>query len=117
LYSPWAEALDGNDYVYIANRSGNSISVVNTQSGTAAGTVAVSTPTGYSPQYWNGTALTKMLNQPFGLATGPSGEIWVTSPGTNSLVEIIGLASPTTTPLSAASATKTTSTGGIGYRP
>jgi hypothetical protein len=102
----WASTLDGNDYVYIANRpaSNSSLSVVNSQANTAAGMVAVSPATGYFPQYWNGSALTNMLPNPFDVAVGPSGEVWVpNNSGTIGLVEIVGLGNPTATPFAVAS--------------
>jgi hypothetical protein len=102
----WASTLDGNDYVYIANRpaSNSSLSVVNSQANTAAGMVAVSPATGYFPQYWNGSALTNMLPNPFDVAVGPSGEVWVPNNSTTlGLVEIVGLGNPTATPFAVAS--------------
>jgi hypothetical protein len=99
LYGPFATAVDGNDWGYVTNRgngsNGSTISVVDTSSGTAAGTVAVSPSTGYEPQYWNGSSLTNMLLNPYNIAVGPSGEVWITSPSSNSIVEIIGLPCPT----------------------
>jgi hypothetical protein len=119
LNSGWASTLDGNDYIYIVNRSGaNSMSVVYPMGGgaeSAANTVAISPSTGFFPQYWNGSALTNMLTNPFYVAVGPSGEIWIPNNDTSGgLVEIIGLASPETTPFSVAASP---TNNGIGVRP
>jgi len=116
--SPYGAATDGNDYVYITNRVGNSISVLNTQAGTAAGTVAVSPSNGYQPQYIpSGGSLTNMLSGPLNVAIGPSGTLWITNFSGNSIVELIGLAAPTTTPLSAAAIPLSYTQGSIGYKP
>lgn len=111
LYSPFGATIDGNDYAYVTNRGGNTISVFNMQSGTAAGVTAVSPSTGYEPQYMVGNTLTAELSGPLNIAADPSGNVWVTDYGNSSIVEIVGLAAPTTTPLSVAS------NGKIGTKP
>jgi streptogramin lyase len=55
-----------------------------------------------------------MLSNPLNVATGPSGEIWITDYGNNSIIEVIGLGSPTATPLSVAASS---SNELLGYRP
>jgi hypothetical protein len=118
FYSPYGAATDGNDYVYITNRVGNSISVLNTQAGTATGTVAVSPANGYQPQYIpSGGSLTNMLNGPLNVAIGPSGTLWITNFSGNSILELIGLAAPTTTPLASAAIPLSYTQGSIGYKP
>jgi hypothetical protein len=76
---------------------------------------AVSPSTAYFPQYWNGSSLINALTNPFGVAVGPSGEIWIPNNDTSGgLVEIIGVAAPTTTPFAVASSP---TTNGIGVKP
>jgi hypothetical protein len=111
LYSPFGAAVDGADYVYITNRGGSTISVLNTSAGTAGGTTAISPPSGYEPQYLNGTTLTAELSDPLNIAIDPSGDAWITDYGNNSIVEIIGVAYPATTPLSVAANTTTSKIG------
>jgi hypothetical protein len=117
LNSPFGATIDGNDYFYATNRAGSTISVLNTQGGTAASTVAVSPASGYEPQYVVGGTLTNMLNNPLNIAAGPSGELWLTDFTTGAVVEIIGLAAPTTTPLSVATIPASSTAGSIGYKP
>jgi hypothetical protein len=115
---PFGAAVDGNDIMYLTNRGGSTISafnVGNSLSGNAdAATYAVSPATAYEPQYLVGSTLTPMLSNPLNVATGPSGEIWITDYGNNSIVEIIGLGNPTTTPLSVAASS---SNELLAYRP
>jgi streptogramin lyase len=115
--SPFGAAVDGNDNVFITNRGGSSISVIGERTGTAAGTTAISPYTGYIPQYLSGTTLTNMLSGPLNIAIDPSGNAWVTDYGNNSIVQIIGVAVPATTPLSAAAIPISYTKGSIGYRP
>jgi hypothetical protein len=117
LNSPFGATIDGNDYFYTTNRGGSTLSVFNTQGGTAATTTAVSPYTGYEPQYISGTTLTNMLTNPLNIAAGPSGELWITDFATGSIVEVLGLAAPTTTPLSVAAIAASSTAGSIGYRP
>jgi hypothetical protein len=117
LNSPFGAVVDGNDYVYITNRGGSSITVLNTQAASASGTTAVSPSTGYEPQYLVGNTLTPELSGPLNIASDPSGNLWITDYGNNSIVEIIGLAFPTTTPLANAAIPISYTQGSIGYRP
>ena len=117
MNSPFGAAVDGNDYVYLTNRGGASITVLNTQAGSAAGTIAVSPSTGYEPQYQYGNTLYNEFNGPLNIAIDPSGNVWVTDYGNNTIEEIVGLAYPTTTPLSAAAIPVSYTQGSIGYRP
>jgi hypothetical protein len=115
---PFGAAVDGNDQLFLTNRGGNTISMFNagnTLTGNAdAATYAMSPATGYEPQYLVGSTLTPMLSNPLNVATGPSGEIWITDYGNNSIIEVIGLGSPTATPLSVAASS---SNELLGYRP
>ena len=117
--SPFGVAVDGNDYAYITNRGGNTISVLNAQGGTAATTVSVSPSTGYEPQYYpsGSTTLSPMLTNPLNIAIDPSGNAWITDYGNGSVVEIVGVAAPTTDPLSVAAITVSYTQGSIGYKP
>jgi hypothetical protein len=117
LNSPFGAVTDGSDFVYITNRGAASVSVFDARNPGASSLVSVSPSNGYIPQYASGGALTNMLYQPLNIATGPSGETWITDYGNNSIVEIIGLAYPTTTPLAAAAVAISQSAGSIGYRP
>jgi hypothetical protein len=122
LLSPFGAAVDGNNYAYITNRgnnNGTTISVLS-MNATPANIAAVSPSTGLQPSYVasGGSSLSYELNGPLNIASGPSGELWITNPAGNSLVEIIGLAYPTVTPLAAGTFTTTGNGGGtVGTRP
>jgi hypothetical protein len=118
LNSPFGAVIDGNNYFFTTNRGGSTISEFN--AGTSAATVtSVSPSTGLEPQYYpsGSSTLTNMLANPLNIAAGPSGELWITDFGNGALVEIIGLAHPTTTPLSVAATPVSNFGGSIGYRP
>jgi hypothetical protein len=128
-YYPVAEATDGNDYVYSLNQEATnenltshqgSITVFNLQQETAAGVYALNFA--WSPVYYpsGSSTLTSLLSYPQSLALDPSGNIWVVNSTTsgsnpNSVVEIIGAAGPTSTPISLA--TCATPGGCLSYRP
>jgi len=119
---PFGVAVDGNDYVYITNRgnpSGTTISVLNTQAGTAAGTVAVSPAGGYQPTNSLSpySSNINILNGPLNIAIDPSGNVWTTNYAGSEVVEMIGLAAPTTEPLAAAAIPISYTQGSIGYKP
>jgi len=98
-------AVDGNDNIWYANGTGNSVTLFKNL-GTAAinggkystVTSAISPSTGYTA---GGT-----LSSPAQIAIDPSGDVWVTNTGTTgvgySVTELIGVAAPTFTPLSSA---------------
>jgi hypothetical protein len=126
INTPVAVAVDGRDYAYVLNRGSTtatqvdgSVTVLNTQSGNASGTYGINLR--MSPQYQPSGTLTSMLYYPTAMALDPSGNIWVVNnPGANfsrqnAVVEIIGAAAPTTTPLARAVCSGTT--GCIGYAP
>jgi hypothetical protein len=85
ITTPVSLAVDGNSYIWIANSNGTVSTLNNT--GTA-----LSPSNGY---HW-ATAGT-----PGALAIDLSGNIWITTPGSNHITEIIGAAAPTA-PLSTA---------------
>jgi len=121
LNSPFGVAIDGSDYAYITNRgnsNGTTISVLNMTSANSTVT-SVSPAGGFQPTYVSGTTLTNELNGPLNIAVAPSGTVWVTNPAGNSLVEIVGLASPATTPLATAAQTiaNNYTVGTVGLRP
>jgi hypothetical protein len=87
LDEPTWVAVDGGNNIWVANE-GN---------------------TGQIAEYTNGgTAITGAngfqqgnLNAPSSIATDNAGNVWVTNGSSNTVTEVIGVASPTTTPLSA----------------
>jgi sugar lactone lactonase YvrE len=87
LSSPTWVAIDGGDNVWITN-AGNSYALSEFNN---AGT-AITGSSGY--QSGN-------LDNPSFVAIDPSGDVWVPNQGANSVTEIIGVAAPTVTPLSA----------------
>jgi streptogramin lyase len=117
LSSPFGSATDGLDYVYITNRGAGSISVLDTSGGTAASTVAVSPSNGYEPQLQSGSTLNAELSDPLNIAIDPSGNAWVTDYGNDSIVELVGIAVPATTPLANAAIPISYTQGSIGYKP
>jgi sugar lactone lactonase YvrE len=80
-------AIDGGNNVWLTN-NGNSYAL----SEFAHSGAAITTSTGY--QSGN-------LNAPSWIAIDPSGDVWVPNQGANSVTELIGVATPTVTPLSA----------------
>jgi hypothetical protein len=127
LLGPIAAAVDGRDYAYVLNFSDTaipsgegSITVLNMQAGTAAGTVAVDAA--LSPQYQPAGTLTSMLVQPSHVSIDPSGNLWVANSDQYdysrgmSVVEIIGAAAPVATPV-ARTACNTGASPCIGYAP
>ncbi len=76
-------APQGTTYGAIAELAGNSNSL-------AAGT-AISPSTGYG--------LDAQMSEPFWLAVDPSGNIWVSDEGANTVVMFFGVATPTATPV------------------
>jgi hypothetical protein len=120
LLSPFGAAVDGNSHAFITNRANNNgttISELNVQNDGATNVSAVSPAAGYAPQYYVGSTLTNELNGPLNIATGPEGSTWITNYNGDLIVQIVGLASPTTTPLSQAAVPSTYTVGGVGNRP
>jgi len=87
LSSPTFVAIDGANNVWLTN-NGNSYAL----SEFAHSGAAITTSMGY--QSGN-------LNAPSWIAIDASGDVWVPNQGANSVTELIGVASPTVTPLSA----------------
>lgn len=86
LSSPTFVAIDGGNNIWLTN-NGNSYALSEfAHSGTA-----ITTSAGY--QSGN-------LNMPSWIAMDPSGDVWVPNQGANSVTELIGVATPTATPLS-----------------
>ena len=84
INTPTALAIDGQGIVWISNGN-NTLSAIN-PNGTAVW------PTGY----------TIPISTPSSINVDGSGNLWVTSSGDNSVTEVIGAASPVTTPTSTA---------------
>jgi sugar lactone lactonase YvrE len=89
LNLPFGVAIDGNNVVWVANTGNNSISEFTLASG------AITPSTGFT---FGATTTLGHKN----LAIDGSGDIWLANSTASSVTEIIGVASPTTTPLSAA---------------
>jgi len=87
LSSPTVVAIDGGNNVWLTN-NGNSYAL----SEFAHSGAAITTSTGY--QSGN-------LNAPSWIAIDASGDVWVPNKNANSVTELIGVATPTVTPLSA----------------
>jgi DNA-binding beta-propeller fold protein YncE len=75
--------------VWIANYRGASITALKGASSAAPGE-ALSPASGFS---------NAGLQQPFAIAIDPSGDVWVTNFGNDSVTEFIGIAAPVKTPL------------------
>jgi streptogramin lyase len=56
-----------------------------------------STATAISPS--QGYGLDAAIDEPYGLAIDASGNLWLSNAGSNTLTQIVGLASPVKTPL------------------
>jgi hypothetical protein len=102
---PFGAAVDGNNNLWITNRgtANNGTSVVELSNAGASST-AISPTTNYVPTYetTGANALTPMLTGPLNIAVDPSGNVWTTNYGGNAIVEIVGVAAPTVTPLATA---------------
>jgi hypothetical protein len=101
---PFGAAVDGNNNLWITNRGSNNGTSVVELSNAGASSTAISPATNYIPQYEasGATSLTPMLSGPLNIAVDPSGNVWTTNYGGNAIVEIVGIAAPTVTPLSVA---------------
>jgi len=87
---PQGIAIDGAGHVWVTNYNGNSITEL-------AGSATNSPGQIVSPAA--GWALDAKLNEGFAVAIDASGNLWVTNFETNTLTEIVGLATPVKTPL------------------
>jgi len=101
---PFGAAVDGNNNLWITNRGNNNGTSVIELANAGASSTAISPSTNYIPQYEpsGATTLTPMLSGPLNIAVDPSGDIWTTNYGGNEIVEIVGVAAPTVTPLATA---------------
>jgi hypothetical protein len=112
LNLPVGVAVDGNNHVWFANSGGNSVSEFTggvpssgllpllDPAGGFVNTPTTPMPTPVSPSTGFQSGL---LSSPKQLAIDPSGDVWVVNTGNQTLTELIGIAAPTYTPLSAAS--------------
>lgn len=100
---PYAAAIDGSGDVWIPSLVGSVSELSNTGA-------ALSPSTGYS---------STPLSTPVAIATDGSGDVWVISRGNESLVELIGAATPVITPICAGLPATPTSNGSsrLGTKP
>jgi hypothetical protein len=87
---PQGIAVDGAGAVWVANYQGNSLSEL-------AGASSATPGSFLSPS--SGFGADASLLDPYGLAIDPSGNLWLTNAGKNTLTEFIGVAAPVKTPL------------------
>jgi len=92
LLHPQGIAIDGAGAVWIANFRGNSITEL-------AGAASAHPGQPLSPAI--GWAPTPTSLQPFAIAIDASGNLWISNFSNNSITQIVGLATPVKTPLSA----------------
>jgi ligand-binding sensor domain-containing protein len=90
LKHPIAIAIDGAGTVWVANFRGPSLSQLGSATSQTPGAIL-------SPAV--GWASEAALLEPYGIAVDASGDLWVSSFATNSLVEYIGMGVPVKTPL------------------
>jgi hypothetical protein len=88
---PQGIAVDGAGTVWVANYRGSSISELAGVGSAAGAGTALSPAAGWAPD--------AQLLEAFALAIDPSGNIWVTNFGSNTVTEFVGMASPVKTPL------------------
>ncbi len=89
IWHPQGIAIDGSGHVWVANYLGSSITEL-------AGSTAASPGQILSPTH--GYGADAGFVQAFAVAVDASGNLWITNFNTNTLTEIIGLASPVKTP-------------------
>ena len=88
-------AIDGNNTVWVANNGSDTVIAF---SATNDGTTPVGTVVEVSPKQGYTSSLS-----PEGIAVDPSGNVWYdTTNGNGAIVELVGAAAPTVTPLSSA---------------
>jgi streptogramin lyase len=90
IWHPQGIAIDGSGHVWVTNYLGSSITEL-------AGSTAASPGQILSPTH--GYAADAGFVQAFAIAVDASGNLWITNFNTNTLTEIIGLATPVKTPL------------------
>jgi streptogramin lyase len=89
IFHPQGIAIDGSGHVWVANYIGNSITEL-------AGSAASSPGQILSPTA--GYLTDAALSQPFAVAIDASGNLWTVNYLSNTLTEIVGLATPVKTP-------------------
>jgi sugar lactone lactonase YvrE len=89
IWHPQGIAIDGSGHVWVTNYLGSSITEL-------AGSAANSPGQILSPTV--GYAKDAALNEAFAVAIDASGNLWITNFFTNTLTEIVGLATPVKTP-------------------
>jgi streptogramin lyase len=89
IWHPQGIAIDGSGHVWVTNYFGSSITEL-------AGSAANSPGQILSPTV--GYAKDAALNEAFAVAIDASGNLWITNFFTNTLTEIVGLATPVKTP-------------------
>jgi streptogramin lyase len=100
LYNPASVAVDGAGNAWVANSGGSNVSEFSS-SGTAISPDGISM---VSNGGYTGAGQLTVGSTPTGVAIDPSGDVWVTTQsGGDPLIEIIGAAAPTVTPLADAS--------------
>jgi PKD repeat protein len=91
IVHPQGIAVDGVGNVWVANYRGPSISELAGASGSSTAGTVLSPTAGWAPD--------ANVLEAFALAIDASGNIWVTSFGSNTITEYVGLAAPVKTPL------------------
>jgi sugar lactone lactonase YvrE len=89
LLHPLGIAVDGAGSIWVGNYRGGTISELSHPTATAP-SVLISPPTGFGTD--------ASMIEPYGIALDASGNVWVSSYGTNSITQFIGIASPIHTP-------------------
>ena len=94
LASPSGVAIDGAQDVWLANGYQGTLSHL---AGNRTGPPAITAGAALSPA--TGLGVDAQITEAAALAIDPSGDIWVADGGRNVIVEFLGLAAPTRTPL------------------
>ena len=91
-------AIDANQNLWVSNLHAPGDSGLTYESFTELSGVNSSSPgTPLSPSM--GFGLDAKLLEPYGIAVDPSGDVWISNTGGESLVEFFGMAAPTRTPM------------------
>jgi hypothetical protein len=90
LMQPQGIAIDGGGAVWVANYHGNTLTALSGSTAATPGSIL-------SPA--SGFGADAALLDPFALAIDPSGSIWVSNAGANTLTQFVGVAVPVKTPL------------------
>jgi hypothetical protein len=98
-HGPYGAAVDGANNVWITNRTDNSVTELSAATG-----FPISPATNYMPVNQVGTTTTALLKDPVNITVDISGDLMISNFAGNSLVELIGVATPTYAPLGVAAA-------------